>query len=109
MTFEHNGIQVEQYRFPRGLPFFPKPVLDVAYDGDTLAFFRQEPIDNAYIDSQRPVTKINEELTEDPGQPQAMTLGGRRPPSNPEDGSDKKDDEDSDSGSDSEENEDEGQ
>ena len=67
-TFTYKGYEVEQYRFPRGLPGFPRPILDVAYQGNTMAFFRQTPIDNAYIDSQRPIfTDVNKDAVLDPG------------------------------------------
>ncbi|MEM9409793.1 MAG: hypothetical protein AAGA30_01690 [Planctomycetota bacterium] len=77
--FEHNGVEVEQYRFPRGLPFFPRPVLDIAYDGDTMIFFRQEPMDEAYIDAQKPKTKIDRSLAADPGEIQVLRNGGPPP------------------------------
>ena len=59
-TFTYKGIEVEQYRFARGIPGFKRPILDIAFDGDTIAFFRQDkPIDEAYIDNQRGTAKID--------------------------------------------------
>lgn len=76
-TFTYDGIEVEQYRFPRGLPFYPRPVLDIAYRGDAIAFYRiTDPIDKSYIDSQNPKTEIDTSLREDTGEPQIMGAGG---------------------------------
>jgi hypothetical protein len=75
-TFTYRGLEVEQYRFRRGLPFIPRPVLDIAYQGNTIAFYRiTDPIDNAYIDQQMPATKIDEKLDAQPGPPQAVPGG----------------------------------
>ena len=96
-TFEYKGYEVEQYRFPRGLPGFPGRVLDIAYQGDTMAFFRQEePMDNAFIDSKRAaVTIVDSSLKEDPGKPTRLNFGGGgRPPGNNNKKPDNKDDDD---------------
>ena len=50
-TFEHNGIEIAQYRFPRALPFLKRPPLDVGYKGDAIAVLRQEPITKEYLDN----------------------------------------------------------
>lgn len=79
-SFTHNGIEVEQYRFSRGIPGFKRPMLDIAFDGDTIAFFRQdEPIDEAFIDSQRATMKtIDSSNVAHPGEGEILGLGGGR-------------------------------
>lgn len=99
-TFTYKGYEVEQYRFPRGLPGFPGRVLDVAYQGNTMAFYRQnDPMDNAFIDSKTAGnTAVDSSLKEDPGEPTRLNFGGGgRPPGNnekPEDSEDAGDEED---------------
>ena len=94
-TFEHNGYEIEQYRFPRGLPGFHRPILDIGFKGDTMAFFRQEPIDNAFIELQGGIAEIDHSRMEDPGTPAFMGAGGGRPPNNNNSDEDEKQDEDS--------------
>lgn len=57
-TFTYKGLEVEQYRFARGLPFYQKPVLDIAYKGGAIAFYSLEPMTNDYINSKISTTKI---------------------------------------------------
>ena len=44
-TYQYQGYEIEQYRFPRGLPLYPRPVLDIAFKDGTIAFFSQVPMD----------------------------------------------------------------
>ncbi len=44
-VYDFQGYQVEQYRFPRGLPFYHRPVFDIAFKDGAIAFFSQEPMD----------------------------------------------------------------
>ena len=80
-TFTHAGIEVEQYRFARGIPGFKRPILDIAFEGDTIAYFRQDsPIDEAYIESQRSIEAIDSSKTTpivELGEGSIMGLDGR--------------------------------
>lgn len=65
-TFEHRGYSIDQYRFPRGLPFYPRPVLDIAFDPDNaIAFLSQTPMTPEYVESKMPKMKIE---TSEPGE-----------------------------------------
>ncbi len=59
-TFTYKGLEIEQYRFARGLPFYRKPVLDIAYKGGAIAFYSLEPITNEYVDSKLSTTKVSD-------------------------------------------------
>ena len=74
-TFSYKGLDIERYRFPRGLPFYKKPVLDIAYKGGAIAFYALEPITNDYIDSKLDTTKISE-LKEGERDLKVMAAGG---------------------------------
>lgn len=60
-VFEYKGFEIEQYEFSRGLPFYPKPILDVAYKSEKIAFFSREHMDEKFIDSKTMVTISTEE------------------------------------------------
>ena len=49
--FKHNDLDVVQYRFPRGLPFYPKPMLDVAYRGGAIVHVRTSELTPEILDS----------------------------------------------------------
>jgi len=60
-VYEYKGFEIERYEFPRGLPFYPKPILDVAYKSEKIAFFSREHMDEAFIDSRTSVSISTEE------------------------------------------------
>jgi hypothetical protein len=102
-TFTHKGLEVCQYRFPRGIPGFKRPMLDIAYAGDTIAFFRQDaPIDEDYINKQNVEAVVDPTKSAQPGEGEIIGSSGRRITggSSPPKDTDDSDDEDSDSGDD---------
>ncbi len=58
---DYKGLEIERYKFPRGLPFYPKPILDIAYKDGAISFFSREHMTEEYIDSKNLVTISEEE------------------------------------------------
>ena len=74
--FKHKGLDVVQYRFSRGLPFYPRPILDIAYRDGAIVRVKTteltpEILDGlANVDDVRPLDREGRESV------QLIGLGG---------------------------------
>ena len=103
-TFKHGNLEVVQYRFPRGLPFYPKPELDIAYDGNAIAFVKPHEITTEWLDANRPTNMVGDLDRDNRDESKIVGLGGGRSGSSAktEDDEDKSDESAGDDGSDDE-------
>ena len=56
--YQHGSLEVVQYRFPRGLPFYPGQVLDVAYNGDAIAIVKNTELTPELLDQLKPASTL---------------------------------------------------
>lgn len=75
-TFKHGNLEVVQYRFPRGLPFYPRPILDVAYDGNAIAFVKPHELTPEWLDQNKPTIMVGDLDRDNRDESKIVGLGG---------------------------------
>ena len=74
--FQHGKLEVVQYRFPRGLPFYPRPILDVAYDGNAIAHVKGHEITAEWLDQNKPTMMIGDLDRDNRDETKVVGVGG---------------------------------
>ena len=75
-TYQHGKLEVVQYRFPRGLPFYPRPILDIAYDGNAIAHVEPNEITPEWLDQNKPNMKIGDLNRDSRDETRIVGVGG---------------------------------
>lgn len=78
--FKHRGMDVVQYRFARGLPFYPRPILDVAFKKGAIVRVSTSELTPEVLNTLEPVNKVLEGHKDDRESVYAIGSGGARGP-----------------------------